>query len=290
MPNFIELYGSSGYLGEFDLPQAVYENSTRFQIGKALKGGGNGVVFSAHHYSSGKLIGACAVKFLRRLDDQRKDRFANEIRIANLLNHGNIAACFGSGTAQIGEHSVPWMAQLAGGRNLREEVSSNGPIDPSRFLKIAVQMCDAVTHLHQHGFIHRDIKPDNFVWSGHEPAQRVMMIDLGIAKRIGEDVSGRPLDQFTRTMEFVGPVFYSSPELIEYASDKSVVVDERSDIFQLGKTFWYLATGKVSAGIPSKTKCPFGGKLADIVMGTIQDDPDSRPKSVADLSGLLSAI
>lgn len=268
----------------------MYDGTTRFQIGKALKGGGNGVVFSAHKYTPGQPLKACAVKFLRKLDDQRRDRFSNEIRIAKALNHQHVAICFGDGSTQISDISVPWMAQQVGGRNLRETVISNGKLVPPLLKKIAVQMCSAVGHLHEKGFIHRDIKPDNFVWCGQEQAQDVMMIDLGIAKRMGEDVSGRPLDQFTRTMEFVGPVFYSSPELIEYASDKSVVVDQRSDIFQLGKTFWYLATGKVSAGIPSKSMCPFGGSFADLIMSAVQDDPGSRPQTAVEFGKAIEEL
>ncbi|HBJ83240.1 MAG TPA: hypothetical protein DDZ88_05070 [Verrucomicrobiales bacterium] len=290
MPNYIDLHGADGWLGEFDLPTALYNGTTRFQIGKALKGGGNGIVFSAHQYLSGKLERACAVKFLRRLDDQRRDRFNNEIRIAKLLHHPNIATCFGEGTTQIGGHSVPWMSQQAGGRNLRETVFGQGKIAPDLLKIIAGQMCLAVAHLHEHGFIHRDIKPDNFVWGEIGQFKEVMMIDLGIAKRMGEDVSGRPLDQFTRSMEFVGPVFYSSPELIEYARDKSVIVDERSDIFQLGKTLWFLATSKISAGIPSRTNCPFGGKFADLIMETIQDDPAARPPSAHELAKRLAEL
>jgi eukaryotic-like serine/threonine-protein kinase len=117
-----------------------------------------------------------------------------------------------------------------------------------------------------------------------------MMIDFGIAKRTGEDVSGRPMDTFTKVAEFVGPVFFSSPELIEYAKDKSFQVDHRSDIFQLGKVVWYLATGKVSAGIPSKRECPAGGRLREIVIDAIDDDPDQRPKSARDIHERVAKI
>ena len=117
-----------------------------------------------------------------------------------------------------------------------------------------------------------------------------MMIDFGISKRQGEDVSGRPMDTFTRVTEFVGPVFFSSPELIEYSKDKSYPVDYRSDIFQLGKVFWYLATGKVSAGIPSKKECPADGKLRDLVLHMIDDDPDERPQSVAQVRDEINNV
>ena len=116
------------------------------------------------------------------------------------------------------------------------------------------------------------------------------MIDFGIAKRLGEDVSARPMDTFTQVKEFVGPVFFSSPELIEYATNKRHQVDTRSDIFQVGKLLWFLGTGKISAGVPSKKECPAGGKLRDVVLQMIDDDPDSRLQTMAEVQAAASAI
>lgn len=116
------------------------------------------------------------------------------------------------------------------------------------------------------------------------------MIDLGIAKRVDEDVSARPLDRFTTQQEFVGPVFFSSPELIAYASDKSQPVDRRSDLFQLGKVLWFLATGRIAAGIPFRRDCPADGKIWDIVMGLLPDNPSDRPNHASDVRLALSRI
>lgn len=170
---------------------------------------------------------------------------------------------------------VPWVAMQLDGTNMRQRVEDDRPLTVAELKSISFGMTIAVEHLHSRDFIHRDIKPDDFVWRG-QPCGAPMMIDFGIAKRQGEDVSGRPMDTFTRVTEFVGPVFFSSPELIEYARDKNYPVDYRSDIFQLGKVFWYLTTGKISAGVPSRRECPAGGKLRELILGMIDDDPDAR--------------
>ena len=98
------------------------------------------------------------------------------------------------------------------------------------------------------------------------------------------------MDTFTRVTEFVGPVFFSSPELIEYAKDKSYPVDYRSDIFQLGKVLWYLGTGKVSAGVPSRRECPANGKLRELVLAMIDDDPEYRPQKLSEVHGAMNAV
>ena len=154
-------------------------------------------------------------------------------------------------------------------------------------LPVAVRICEAVEHAHSRDLIHRDIKPDNFVWTG---AKSIKTIDFGIAKFVGEDVTGRPLDQFTKVTEFVGPALYSSPELLAYARDKSHVVDHRSDIFQIAKVIWFLATGRVSAGIPSQRLCPFKGKLWDALIGCFSDEPDDRPDSPAGIRDALATL
>ena len=201
-------------------------------------------------------------------------------RQARYIDHGQI---------KVGTYDVPWMAMDLGDCNMREEVQNFGRLSVDR-LKVAVpQICSAIEHLHSKQFIHRDIKPENFVWSNSQKTQ-LLMIDFGIAKKIDEDVSGRPLDSFTKAMEFVGPVFFSSPELIAYAANKRHPVDFRSDYFQMGKLIWFLATGAISAGVPSKRDCPASGKLQAIILDLIQDHPDDRPQSLAEIVTRVSGL
>lgn len=292
MGRFISLFESGRPLGQFDLPDVVVGNTGyQFRLINAVGGGGNGVVFRARPLGPlGEEIDHCAIKLLRQQDVTRRDRFANEARIMQRLDHARVAQFFDEGEVIVGSSvHVPWLAMELGERNLREHVQRFGPLPPDRLITVAVQMCEAVNHLHDRGIIHRDLKPDNFVWDG-EDEDAVKMIDFGIAKLVGEDVSGRPLDQFTKQMEFVGPVFFSSPELIAYSQDKSQPVDQRSDLFQLGKTIWFLACARISAGVPAKRLCPFGGNLHAIVEALLQDDPVDRIQSVAEVQAALGAL
>ncbi|NDY91787.1 serine/threonine protein kinase [Ideonella livida] len=295
---FIELFQNNRSLGRHDVPDHVHaDNGLSYRIYGATRMGGNGVVFDAaeklHDVATGK---SCAVKVLKQLNPARIDRFNNEVRVLKELQSPYISAHSASGTVAVvpqvqgtQEVVIPWVAMQLGGSNMRQHVEDHGPLSMQQLKSITFGLCSAVEHLHSKGFIHRDIKPDNFVWRTAANTAP-MMIDFGIAKRQSEDVSARPMDTFTRVTEFVGPVFFSSPELIEYAKDKAYPVDYRSDIFQLGKVLWYLGTGKVSAGVPSRKECPADGKLRELVLAMIDDDPSYRPQALSEVRDAMNAI
>lgn len=286
-------------IGKYDVPDRIQVGSDHyFRLYGATRVGGNGVVFEASEHIDGRPTGVnCAVKVLRRLTPVRVDRFNNEVRVLKHLSSPHISAYHASGDvvvtgqqdAATAEETVPWVAIQLGGQNMRQHVEAHGPLGIAHLKAITPGMCSAIEHLHEKGFIHRDIKPDNFVWRSNT-VQEPMMIDFGIAKGQMEDVSARPMDTLTQITEFVGPVFFSSPELIEYSKDKTHPVDYRSDIFQLGKVLWYLGTGKVSAGIPSRKQCPANGHLRSLVLDMIDDDPASRPQTLKEVRDAMSAL
>ena len=295
---FVELFDNNRSLGRYDVPAEIRTAEGRsYRLYGATRMGGNGVVFEASELLNGRTTGInCAIKVLKQLNQPRVDRFNNEIRVLKELQSPYISTCYDSGSVDVvpqaddlPDRAVPWIAMQLGGSNMRQHVEEHGPLSLQELKNIAFGLCTAVEHLHEKGFIHRDIKPDNFVWRTAANTAP-MMIDFGIAKRQGEDVSGRPMDTFTRVTEFVGPVFFSSPELIEYSKNKAYPVDYRSDIFQLGKVFWYLATAKVSAGVPSRKECPAQGRLRDLVLHMIDDDPDQRPQTLAEIREVMNAV
>ncbi len=296
---FVELFENFRSVGKFDVPNEVEaETGARFRLHGAVRMGGNGVVFQAGEVVNGLPTGHTrAVKVLKQINAARVDRFSNEVRVLRELSSPYISAYSGSGNVTVtpqtgalgGVRTVPWVAMQLCGTNMRQHVEEHGPLNVQQLKSITYGLCAAVEHLHSKGFIHRDIKPENFVWRTAAHTAPIM-IDFGIAKRQGEDVSGRPMDTFTKVTEFVGPVFFSSPELIEYAKDKSYPVDWRSDIFQLGKVLWYLGTGKVSAGIPSLRECPAGGRLRDLVIAMIDDDPECRPQKLSEVQEAMRGV
>jgi eukaryotic-like serine/threonine-protein kinase len=258
----------------------------QFRLKSLLMVTRNSTIFHASQLDEKRIeFTECIVKFLRQLDDVRMDRFENESQIMSRLNHERIARLFGAGHEfdRISNVHVPWLAMSRGGPNLRAYVEDHGPIQPDRLGTLLCDMMDAIGHVHGQGIIHRDIKPDNFVVDGGPGQERLTMIDFGIAKPTGVDVAGRPMDEFTKSAEFVGPVFYFSPELIAYGRDKNQKVDHRSDLFQMGRVLWFAATGSVSSGVPSKKKDPTGGQLFELVFRLVQDDPADRFATVQEV-------
>jgi serine/threonine protein kinase len=270
------------------------DNGRRFRVQGAIKQGGNGVVFDAAELDlSGSVIQQCAVKCLKQLSTVRRDRFANEVRIHQVLDSPQIAAFHGSGMVELGDEEieVPWSAMSLGGKNLREIVPDDG-LDVATAINVCTDATMAIMHLHAKDLIHRDIKPENFVQSMHwqVSAAPCQMIDFGIAKYIGEDVAARPFDQFTKMYEFVGPQNFASPELIQYGRDKETPVDQKSDYFQLGLLLWFVFTGKVLAGIPAKRLDRTGGKLHALVCDLVQELPEDRPSSLDEVLSRLKEL
>lgn len=273
--------------GRFEIPRELSgDNGGKFLLGKTRIVSKHGIVFEAQ----GKLKGAegpCAVKMLAQQDDVRFDRFQNELRIMRILRHKQIARFFDAGQVDLQSHyRAPWIAMELGEQNLREYVHEKGVFPPKSLIAVGIQICEALSHVHSKGIIHRDIKPENFITLG----KAIKMIDFGIAKLIGEDVSARPMDELTKTNDIVGPLFFLSPELIAYGRDKAFPVDHRSDLFQMGKVLWFLATGQISAGVPSARKCPHGGAFHAIVTNLLHDDPNDRPDSATTVGEQLSAL
>lgn len=293
--SFVRLTRNNAFLGTYTLPSYLRGQKTILRLNYAGVGGGNGVVFNANIMDGMKAGLLCAVKILRQLGDVRIDRFDNEIRVLQALNSPFITKYFDHGTVQVTSEGddpvieqVRWVAMELGGLNMRQHIDQYGALDLPRLKKAASDICAALNALHAQGFIHRDVKPENFVWRLDGSA--LLMIDFGIAKRQGEDVSGRPMDNLTLHREFVGPAQYSSPELIQYAARKDHPVDLRSDIFQMAKVIWFLATGKTTTGIPSSRDCPAGGKVRAIIMDMLHDDPADRIQTVDEVARRFAEV
>jgi serine/threonine protein kinase/tetratricopeptide (TPR) repeat protein len=201
------------------------------QIGE----GGFGIVFMAEQQEP--IRRKVALKVLKPGMDSRQviARFEAERQALALMDHPNIAKVLDAG-------------QTAGGRpyfvmELVKGLPVTAYSDQSRFttrerLELFVSVCQAVQHAHQKGIIHRDLKPSNVLVTLHDGTPLVKVIDFGIAKALGQQLTDKTL--FTGFAQMVGTPLYMAPE---QAALSNVDVDTRSDVYSLGVLLYELLTG-----------------------------------------------
>src|SRR6185369_9116978 len=106
-------------------------------------------------------------------------------------------------------------------------------------LELFTHICQAVQHAHQKGIIHRDLKPSNVMVTLHDVTPIVKIIDFGIAKAAGQQLTDKTL--FTNFAQMIGTPMYMSPE---QAQMSGLDVDTRSDVYSLGVLLYELMTGQ----------------------------------------------
>jgi serine/threonine protein kinase len=201
------------------------------QIGE----GGFGVVFMAEQQQP--IRRKVALKVLKPGMDTKQviARFEAERQALALMDHPNIAHVFDGGATDSGRPY--FVMELVRGQSLTEYCDQNNlPIHER--LELFVNVCQAVQHAHQKGIIHRDIKPSNILVTLHDGVPVPKVIDFGIAKATGPQLTDKTL--FTNYAQMIGTPLYMSPEQAEMSG---LDIDTRSDIYSLGVLMYELLTG-----------------------------------------------
>ena len=197
----------------------------------ALRGqGGFGAVYEGVDASGTKV----AVKVLHpRLvgDKEVLTRFRREARAAAAIGHPNIVEVIDTGE----DDKDAWIAmELLEGRDATAVLNEEGPFPLGRAVRVAQQVCDALSAAHATGIVHRDLKLDNIFFC-HD--QSIKLLDFGVSKFL-DAVDGASL--MTRTGTTIGTPFYMSPEQAQGKKD----IDARADIYSLAVILFKLLTGQ----------------------------------------------
>src|SRR5262249_41390638 len=201
------------------------------QIGE----GGFGVVFAAEQQQP--VCRKVALKVLKPGMDSKQviARFEAERQALALMDHPHIAKVLDAGTTDAGRPY--FVMELVKGVPLTQ-FCDDQRLTPRERLRLFVHVCQAVQHAHHKGVIHRDLKPSNVLVTLHDGTPVPKVIDFGIAKAVGQQLTDKTL--VTGFAQMVGTPLYMSPE---QAALSGLDVDTRSDIYSLGVLLYELLTG-----------------------------------------------
>jgi hypothetical protein len=223
--------------------------SERYQRGRELGRGGMGRVIEAVDLQFNRVV---AIKELLGAEGDR--RFAAEALITGNLEHPGIPGVYERGTDAQGRPF--YVMRKVKGQTVGALLGqANTMVERLRLLPAVVRTAQTLSYAHEHGVIHRDVKPDNIIVGPHGD---VVLLDWGIARARGFAVDTTP-GEAARTPDstaygaVVGTPAYMSPE---QASGRTDDIDERTDVFALGALLYHLLTGRM----------PYSGLTVDEVL------------------------
>jgi TolB-like protein/tRNA A-37 threonylcarbamoyl transferase component Bud32 len=249
----------------------------RYRLDRQVGQGGMATVYLAEDLKHGRRV---ALKVLRPelAAALGHERFVREIEIAAQLQHPHILPLFDSGEA---EGFLYYVMPFVDGESLRDRLTREGGIPIPEAVRILREVVDALAHAHQHGVVHRDIKPDNVMLSG----RHAVVTDFGVAKA----VSAAGSDKLTTVGMALGTPTYMSPEQAMGETN----LDQRADIYSVGALAYELFTGHppfekatpqqlLSAHVLEKPAPPttlrpeLSGALSELVMRCLEKEKEQR--------------
>jgi serine/threonine protein kinase/tetratricopeptide (TPR) repeat protein len=272
---------------QFELDQVVDSAKTmtegsgttigRYTLLEKIGEGGMGVVYVAQQERP--VTRQVALKIIKPGMDTQEviTRFEAERQALALMEHSNIARVFDAGATQSGRPY--FVMELVRGTPITEYCDDHNLTIAER-LRLFLQVCHAVQHAHQKGIIHRDLKPSNVLISQHDGQSVPKIIDFGLAKATGPQLTEKTL--LTVYPQMMGTPLYMSPEQAELAS---LDIDTRADIYSLGALLYELLTGTTPFD-PAQ----FRSIGLDELRRIIREEEPSRPSSRIKMLGDEGAI
>jgi serine/threonine-protein kinase len=234
--------------GNDDGPVTQPSDPTRYRatngipVGEAFAGkyriegiqgsGGMGTVLRARHIQLGRPVALKIMHVGLLASEEAVRRFALEARATSVLKSAHAVRILDVDRAPSGAPFI--VMELLDGQDLAALVTERGPLTVARTIHYLLQAADAIAEAHAHGLVHRDLKPNNLFLTKDGV---VKVLDFGLVKAVRPATSAA-VSWGTAANTLVGTPHYMSPEQIV-----SGRVDERTDIWGLGATFFHLLAG-----------------------------------------------
>ncbi|MGW7365526.1 serine/threonine-protein kinase [Streptomyces sp. NPDC054841] len=243
-----------------------------FRLHRRLGAGGMGVVYLGSDRRGQRV----ALKVIRpdlAEDQEFRSRFAREVSAARRIRGG----CTARLVAADLEAERPWFAtQYVPGPSLHDKVAADGSLPAAETAAIGAALSEGLVAVHEAGVVHRDLKPSNILLSPKGPR----IIDFGIAWATGAST-------LTHVGTAVGSPGFLAPEQV-----RGAVVTPATDVFSLGATLAYAATGDSPFGQGSSEVMLYRvvheepqlygvpDALAPLLRACLAKDPDERPSTL----------
>ena len=274
-----------------------------YTLQRELGGGGMSRVFLAEETALGRKV---VIKVLAPnvSEELSAERFAREIRFAARLQHPNIVSVLAAGTAgDLSYYTMPFID----GESLRARLARLAPgehVPLAEAINVLRDVARALAYAHEHGLVHRDVKPENVLIS----EDAIVVADFGIAKAIDaartEDGSALFRSTLTKIGTALGTPAYMAPE--QASGDPKT--DHRADLYAWGMIAYELLAGKHpfstrttshSLVVAQLTEIPaplattaldVPRKLAALVTQCVAKNPSDRPLGAREIVHALDEI
>lgn len=214
-------------------PKIAVDSIDGYEIEKEIHRGGQGVIYKAVQDIPRRDV---AIKVLLGgsfSSARERYRFEREVALMASLRHPNIVTVFESSTDP---HRPYFTMEYVNGQRFDSYCAKQVPSFP-KLIVLFQKICSAIHYAHQHGIMHRDLKPGNILI---DEAGEPRILDFGLAK--SSVVEQTTIASVTVTGEFMGTLAYASPEQV---SGDPVQVDVRTDIYSLGVILYEALTGQL---------------------------------------------
>lgn len=198
-----------------------------YQVDKHIATGGHGMLYRAHHQTTGQVVALKVLLPEHTQDEQLLQRLQQEVDIIRDLRHPHIVPLIESWQDNgIIYLTMPWLD----GGNLRQLLNTHGRLSPQQWHPILSQIASALDAAHAAQIVHRDIKPENILLDHDGIAY---LTDFGVAKRMNQSTN------ITTLGVVMGTPQYLSPEQI-----MGTMLSNRTDVYALGITLYEMLNGE----------------------------------------------